>query len=66
MGLRRKGEEGHSPFRSERVFNVGTEWYFATREGKDMGPFESKSDATAELALYLRQIAMSNQEIKGD
>ncbi|MDH5191126.1 MAG: DUF6316 family protein [Gammaproteobacteria bacterium] len=66
MGLRRKGEEGHSPFRSARVFNVGTEWYFATREGKDVGPFESKDDAEAELALYLRKIAMSDQEIRGD
>lgn len=66
MSLRRKGEEGHSPFRSERVFNVGIEWYFTTREGKDMGPFENKEEAEAELALFLRKLAMSDQELKGD
>ncbi|MDH5435431.1 MAG: DUF6316 family protein [Gammaproteobacteria bacterium] len=64
MSSRRKGEEGHSPFRSERIFNVGMEWYFMTREGSDQGPFESKQEAEAELALFMRQLAMSNQEIK--
>jgi len=62
MAKKRKGEEGHAPFRGERLFNVGTDWYFSTRE-KDIGPFPSKEDAEAELALYLRKIAMSNQEI---
>lgn len=66
MGTKRKGEDGHSPFRSERVFNVGAEWYFSTREGKDVGPFESKDEAEAELTLFLRKLAMSDQEIKGD
>lgn len=66
MSLKREGEDGHSPFRSERIFNAGNEWYFSTRDGKDIGPFESKDEAKAELALFLRKLAMSDQEIKGE
>lgn len=54
----RIGETGLLPFRTSRVFNVGVQWYFAVRDGKDCGPFENKQDATSELNLYLSNFAV--------
>lgn len=53
----RIGENGLLPFRTGRVFNVGTEWFFAVREGKDCGPFDNMQDAENELNLFLNDIA---------
>jgi hypothetical protein len=61
MQQHRKGESGPVPFRSGRLFSVGDKWYFATREGTDQGPFESKEDAEAELRLFLRDLATADQ-----
>ena len=49
-------ENGLLPFRTRRVFNVGAEWFFAVREGKDHGPFETLQDAEDELNLILTEI----------
>lgn len=57
MSPKRKGEDVNYPFRSQRIFTVGSEWYFTTREGKDVGPFKNKEDTEGELLLYLRGIA---------
>lgn len=66
MSLKRKGEKGNFPFRTERIFSVGNEWYFTTRDGKDMGPFKSKVDAEGEITIYLRELAIGLKEIKDD
>lgn len=65
MNENRKGESGPTPFRSGRMFSIGAEWYFATREG-DKGPFPSREEAEAELALYLREKATEDSRILGD
>ena len=59
----RIGETGPLPFRTGRIFNIGTQWYFAVREGKDCGPFENKQDAVAELSLFMRYIATKDQQL---
>ncbi|MEJ2416366.1 MAG: DUF6316 family protein [Exilibacterium sp.] len=41
----RKGEQGKIPTRSERTFQKFNYWYYSTREGVDIGPFDSKEDA---------------------
>ncbi len=39
-------------FRSERVFlSGGSHWYFQTREGVDVGPYESQFEAEIEAGL---------------
>jgi len=38
---RRRGEDGSAPFRSGRIFSVGNNWYFTTREGEDHGRFRA-------------------------
>jgi len=49
----RVGETGLMPFRTRRVFNIGTEWFFAVRGGKDCGPFDNQQDAENKLDQFL-------------
>ena len=41
----RAGESNKTWSRSDRVFSVGMAWFIATREGIDIGPFNSKKEA---------------------
>ena len=47
------------------MFSVGSEWYFTTREGDDVGPFETKQEAEEALSLFLRHYAGQDQQMKG-
>ncbi|MBZ2170124.1 MULTISPECIES: DUF6316 family protein [Marinobacter] len=53
---RRTGEAGPTPFRSSRFFSVGSQWYFATREGFDSGPFASRERAETGLRRFLHVV----------
>ncbi len=53
----RKNEQTKHWFRSERLFTVDGFWYFSTREGLDLGPYESRSEAQIE-AGFLRELLM--------
>lgn len=63
MTQHREGETGAIPFRSGRIFNVGMQWYFATREGIDQGPFAERSDAEMELMLYVKSKISENEQM---
>ena len=41
----RFGEQGPTPPRSTRVFSLKESWYFSTREGANIGPFETRDQA---------------------
>lgn len=49
----RKGEPEKVWFRADRCFSVGNEWYVATREGKDMGPFKTRKEALNSVPRYI-------------
>ena len=49
----RRGETPKTYFRSDRFYTVGANWYVATREGNDIGPFSSRAAAEASVAKYL-------------
>jgi hypothetical protein len=51
--VNRLGESCPVPFRSGRFFNVGSQWYFACREGFDKGPFESRQRAERALQEHI-------------
>lgn len=53
MANNRKGEAGPVPFRSGRFFNVENQWYFATREHLDQGPYPRRDLAEQALQRYL-------------
>lgn len=40
----------------DRVFHQPRGWFFATREGIDMGPFPDKASAELEMVCYLRDM----------
>ena len=53
----RMGEtEEKIPFRVDRLFSIGTDWYFSTREGIDQGPFSSRKAAEEEITKYINDI----------
>jgi len=54
----RLGETGLLPFRTRRVFNIGTDWYFAVRDGKNCGPFENQEEAQGELDEFLNNFQL--------
>ncbi len=56
MSRHRKGELGAVPFRSGRFFYIDSKWYFACREGKEVGPFPSKQAAEIALAEYINNM----------
>ncbi|MEX1033348.1 MAG: DUF6316 family protein [Cellvibrionaceae bacterium] len=46
MKLNRTGEQGSVPSRNDRFFTNDDYWYYTTREGVNIGPFDSLEDAT--------------------
>ncbi|MCK5882008.1 MAG: hypothetical protein KAG18_09035 [Sinobacterium sp.] len=54
-----RNEEDSKPdaeSRSDRLYQEDGRWFFKTREGKDIGPFEKKNDAQY-AALYFAERA---------
>ena len=51
-------------FRSSRVFADNGKWYFHTREGIDMGPYESQFEAEIEAEM-LKELLQENAPVEG-
>ena len=51
----RHGEETHPPFRSQRLFSENGQWYFDTREGKQIGPYRDIDQVKKALAVFIAQ-----------
>ena len=66
MDQYRQGETGNVPFRTGRIFNVGMEWFFMTREGIDRGPYVDKQDAEVGLTLFIRAQHMVDERLIDD
>jgi hypothetical protein len=49
----RMSEAGNIPFRSDRFFCVGGEWFFAIRRGPDQGPYASREAAREALKTFI-------------
>ena len=60
----RRGEQDKFWFRSDRFFSVGNDWYFTTREQRDVGPFGSREDAAHGLALFIECIEQQNTSVE--
>lgn len=45
MSSNRTGEQGSVPEREDRFFSSSEYWYYTTREGVDIGPFDSLEEA---------------------
>ena len=51
-------------FREDRVFHTNEQWYFHTREGIDVGPYESQLEAEIEASMLKELI--KNTNARGD
>jgi hypothetical protein len=47
--------------KNDRVFYKTEGWFFATREGLDMGPFPSRRSAEFEIRFYLQSMQKLNK-----
>lgn len=54
--LTRKNEQEKVWFRGERCFNADGNWYLATREGVDIGPFPDQRAAQRAIGGYLKSL----------
>ena len=59
----RTGELGAVPLRTDRFFAVNSAWYFATREGSSIGPYESKTDAKQGLSDFVNFIKVAEPRV---
>lgn len=53
MKSNRFGEDGPIPYRTERIYRVGNEWFFSVRKGSDQGPFKSEEEAKAAMVEFV-------------
>ena len=51
MNAARTNEKAKTWFRSERVFLSNERWFFHTREGVDVGPYDSQFEAEIEAGM---------------
>ncbi len=63
MSESRSNEEPRTWFRSERVFLVDGRWFFHTREGVDVGPYESQFEAEIEAGMLKE---LMREKVSGD
>lgn len=49
----RRGETPKTFFRSDRYYTIGSDWYFSTREGNNVGPFRTRQAAAQAVVKYV-------------
>jgi hypothetical protein len=59
----RSGEEGSVPSRNGRFVQKDSYWYYSTREGVDIGPFDSRPDAEVGVGEFIDFICASEPKI---
>ncbi len=64
MLVGRRDERSKTWFRAERVFHTNGKWYFHTREGIDIGPYESQLEAEIEAGMLKELI--KNTQVRGE
>ena len=58
----REGENGNIPDRSGRFVEKSNYWYYQTREGVDIGPFDSREEAETGVGDFIDYICASAPE----
>lgn len=69
MNAVRSNEQPRTWFRSERVFLSNGQWYFHTREGVDVGPYDTQFEAEIEAGMLkelLRERLGTNESLYGE
>lgn len=59
----RAGEQGSVPSRHGRYLQKDGYWYYTTREGVDIGPFDSRTDAEVGVGEFIEFIQASEPKV---
>lgn len=59
----RVGENGSVPTRNGRFLQKEGYWYYSTREGVDIGPFDTRADAEVGVGEFIDFICASEPKI---
>lgn len=59
----RAGENGSVPDRHGRFLQKEGYWYYSTREGVDIGPFDNRNDAEVGVGEFIDFICASEPKI---
>lgn len=59
----RAGEEEKFWYRSDRFIKIDNQWYFTTRENREVGPFESKEAAEHGLSIFIECICQHESTV---
>ncbi len=66
VAMKRNGENDENtlvPIRSERLFTQYSYWYFRTREGMEIGPFDSAKEASQGIADFMDFVENAEPEL---
>lgn len=63
LNLNRGGEAGKVPLRTDRYFSIEHDWYFSTREGAAVGPFDNKAMAIASLNDFIEFLSLASPKV---
>jgi hypothetical protein len=58
--MNRSGESGSLPNRQNRFFQQYDYWYYRTREGIDIGPFDTKAEAERGVNEFIDYVVNQN------
>lgn len=61
--VRRNGEKGDIPDRSSRYFEQQGYWYFRTREGMDIGPFDTQENAEDGVNGFIGFLKQAREDV---
>lgn len=59
----RAGEQGAIPNRQGRYLQKDNYWYYTTREGVDIGPFDNHTDAEMGVGEFIEFIQASEPKV---
>ena len=60
----RNGENGAVPERHARFIEKNDYWYYTTREGIDIGPFDNREEAINGVTEFIDYICAADPKVK--
>ncbi len=61
--MNRTGEKGQVPNRNSRFFEQDGYWYYTTREGMNIGPFDTQHEAEQGVSDYIDFIVHAEPQV---
>lgn len=61
--MNRTGENFEVPMRCKRFFQKDNYWYYSTREGVDIGPFDTRHEAERGVSDFIDFIVHAEPEV---